>query len=75
MQLPDFFRMGFQQHDSSEFAKVILDILETQTKRPIADTDQSTHLTGRHFEGVMQSVVECGTCKTKSERKENFVDL
>ena len=67
--------MGFQQHDSSEFAKVLLDILETQTKRPIPDTDQTTNLTARHFEGEMHSTVECGTCGTKSERKENYVDL
>ena len=67
--------MGFQQHDSSEFAKVLLDILEVQTKRAIPDTDLTTNLTARHFEGEMHSIVECGTCGTKSERRENYVDL
>ena len=47
--LPDFFRVGYEQHDTNEFARVILDLIETQTK---GDEESKTeNLTKKHFEG------------------------
>ena len=72
--LPDFFRLGYEQHDTNELAKVLLDLIETQTKSP-EEGENKENLTGKHFEGIINSVVKCGTCGTETTRKEPFVDL
>jgi ubiquitin C-terminal hydrolase len=53
--LPPFFRSGYDQHDCSEFAKIVLDKLEQETK-------SQENLTSKYFEGKLESFVTCNMC-------------
>lgn len=53
--LPSFFKDSFEQHDCSEFAKILLDKIEQETKSDV-------NLTGKHFEGKLATKIVCETC-------------
>eukprot|EP01105_Mastigella_eilhardi_P014742 TRINITY_DN3358_c0_g1_i2.p1 TRINITY_DN3358_c0_g1~~TRINITY_DN3358_c0_g1_i2.p1 ORF type:complete len:1000 (-),score=216.36 TRINITY_DN3358_c0_g1_i2:25-2976(-) len=84
--LPDWCRKGTQQ-DASEFAKYLLDAVETELRcgstdgsnRPIKERAGSDthppHSPLRVFGGRLVSVVTCRECGTTSARAEPFADL
>jgi hypothetical protein len=64
------FRKGYEQHDCAEFTRVLLDQIEMASK----GTLENKHLASG-FIGKIKSEVVCQTCKNKSNRSDNFVDL
>jgi hypothetical protein len=48
------------QHDCSEFAKILIDKLETEEKKP--DIDLKNLLVNRHLMGKQTQQVKCQNC-------------
>ncbi|CDW91654.1 ubiquitin carboxyl-terminal hydrolase family protein [Stylonychia lemnae] len=69
VSLPDFFK-NWEQHDSSEFAKLLLDKIENELKQCEAE-----NLIGKYIEGIKVNYLKCLTCNFIKEQKENFIDI
>lgn len=67
--LPGFFQ-GYEQHDSSEFARLLLDKLESELR-----TSQQEDYIQKHIEGMKVNKIKCLTCSTESISNEKFLDL
>ena len=71
--LPPFFKASYAQHDCTELARNLLDLIEVDAKK--RDQPAQFNLTQKWFEGKTVKETMCQTCNTKTERSENFVDL
>lgn len=67
--LPDYFKTGSQQ-DSSEFGKILFDLLEDSYK-----TIKKESPTTLFFEGTLSTTITCNKCQNISNRNETFTDM
>lgn len=62
---------AFQQQDSQEFARVVLDSIE----QSFAIAGQSSEALNNLYKGIMTSYVECQECGYSSKNNQPFMDI
>eukprot|EP00347_Sterkiella_histriomuscorum_P008207 403345967 len=69
ISLPDFFK-NYEQHDCSEFAKLLLDKIERESIQC-----ESKNIIREHLIGEKINQIQCLTCNNVSEQKEDYIDF
>lgn len=69
LTLPEFFQNS-EQHDCSEFAKIILDQLEKEVKAL-----KKRNIVSDYFKGKVIQRVECETCHSISSTIQDYIDI